>query len=232
MFTGVTIRTYGDEASTRLYPEVNVDATGIVSIPEDGRDVDRVVAKQILVRHLNSDGKPLLKLDDVKIDVTITDGRVGIACPKYDKGGGWFGGPTALLLNAGSHMLAARRRRAKCLVGHLWYQWLIVVAYRERSGVLAPGSVRLVVEDGTVDTRDKLLIDLIFPGNVSTESVAREIVRRAAVRRLGSVDDLEDEDKAKLVSLADGHFPRAENPKKLSAVGLPGALTVRPSTAG
>ena len=56
---------------------------------------------------------PSSTASDIKIDFHVTDSRVAFRCEKYDKGSKWAGGLTASVLNIGSRILEANRRRGK-----------------------------------------------------------------------------------------------------------------------
>lgn len=184
------------------------------------------------------DKKPILEVRDIRGKVTLTDGRVTFACSKYDKGGGWFGGVTAIALNAGSKALAARRRRGKMLVAHLRYPWITAVYAQNKNGFLSSERLRIVfVNDGA-----RMQLDFELPKDVDATSVATELIRRAAAFRLQHDPELEDEEREQLLALASlapledsrdrtemvgrafpTHWPVSEHSARL---GLPGAQTL------
>lgn len=133
-FNVLAIRSGLDTGDDALDPVLSdVSSPDIIDFDAyDGPNVVRVVATAVCVMRVRDGGlKTLTRLRDIKIDIYITDGRLALACVKYDKGGGWVGFGTGALVavtaNAISKARAARRSRGKVLVGHIRYPWVIVI---------------------------------------------------------------------------------------------------------
>src|SRR5580700_10466326 len=142
-FNVLTIRSGLNTGDDALYPMLS-DASchEVIALDDyDGPNGQRLVATAVQVLQIHDGGlKTLVRLRDVSIDVYITDGRVAVACEKYDKGGGWsgFGGVglmVAVTANAVSKARAASRSRGKALVGHIRYPWLKSVGASVKTGV-------------------------------------------------------------------------------------------------
>lgn len=171
----------------------------VVVEPRDGDRIQQLTCRDVEAKIAGAK-KPFFKAPEIRCQVLVTDARIAFACSKYDKGGGWFGGPAAIALNAGSKVLAARRRRGRMMVGHVRYPWLSAVYARNRGGVLGSEMLRLAVrsplEEGT------LLIDLELPKDVDAIAVATEVIRRAASFRLRCEPELTVEERDELAELA------------------------------
>ena len=135
-----------------LHAIPDVTRNGILLEERDGGDVRVISAKGL---KLQAAGATELELDDVAIDVLITDARVALACSKYEKGGGWTGfGLSSIVVatapNAGSKALAAHRRRGKMLVGQVRYPWLAAAGSSNKTGWLSEERLILSVriDDG------------------------------------------------------------------------------------
>jgi len=237
-FNVLTIRSGLDAGDDVLHPMLS-DA----AIPEiiamdgfDGRNVMKVVATGVRVLEIRAgDLKTLAQFREVKIDVYITDGRLALACEKYDKGGGWvgFGGAgllVAVTANAVSKARAASRRRGRILVGHIRYPWLKSVGASSKSGWASSEAIRLgYSEKGSGATVHKLL-ELTLPKNIDAALVAQEIVHRAAAYRLAYYPSMTAEQRAASTSLIQA--PRlAPPPKKFAFHHMPAYFHVTAGTA-
>lgn len=182
-----------------LHPIPDVTRNGILLEERDGSDVSVISAKGL---KLQVGDATELELDDVAIDVLITDARVALACSKYDKGGGWTGfGLSSLVvataLNAGSKALAARRRRGKMLVGQVRYPWLAAAGSSSKTGWLS--EERLILSARTDDGIARLWLTL--PKSTDAAAVAAEVARRSAAHRLLCELEMSDEERASLQEL-------------------------------
>jgi hypothetical protein len=175
-------------------------ATGADAVHPEPLDGDRPMSFHCtaLTLRMAGEDKPLLRMNDLRLRTTVTDGRITFACSKYDKGGGWFGGLSAIALNAGSMALAAHRRRGKMLVGHLRYPWLLAVYAQNRQGWLSSERLRIFF----LDEGERMQLDLDLPKDVDATTVATELIHRAAAFRLAHEPELDDEERAKLGELA------------------------------
>ena len=85
-FNVLTIRTGEDTGEDALYPLLSSPSdSGLIALDSyDGPNVVTVVATGLRVAALGDTVKTLVRLRDVWIDVCISDGRVALACVKYD----------------------------------------------------------------------------------------------------------------------------------------------------
>lgn len=224
----VTIREYGDPVEDRLYPDLNATASPepIQLEPGDGRVREPWPATGLDV--LYSRGGKLkseVKLEDVRIDAFLTDGRTSLFCPKYDKGGGYsglgIGLAVAAAANVASKARAARRSRGTALVGHLRHEWLIWVGGQDRRWIV-PGSVRCAFQHG--DTAGYL--ELSLPKEADPHAIALAWAQAAADHRLRHRGDLTDEQAGALRGVLAATKLRNEK-NRYATHQLPGAVKVR-----
>ena len=179
-----------------LLPVPGLEKNTIVLEARDGTNVQHLTTRGVT---LAVDGKAVMRLRDVKIEVYITDARVALACSKYDKGGGWIGGAGAMIvLNSVSKARATVRRHGKMLVGQVRYPWLSLVGSTSKSGF---GSDERLIFDCKQSKQRSLRLTLVLPNNVDAAKAAAEIVRRAATYRLATDTELGDEEREKLMAL-------------------------------
>jgi hypothetical protein len=238
-FNVLTIRSGLDTGDDALYPTVS-DASGPANITLDARDgqhVMQVVATSVRVLEVGPAGlKTVVKLEEVKIDVYVTDSRLALACQKYDKGGGWVGfGAGGVLVavtaNAVSKARAAGRSRGKVLVGHVRYPWLKSVGASSKSGFASSEAIRLEYSENHSGGPVCKLVDLTLPKNIDATLVAREITRRAAAYRLANYPGMPAEEKAKFASLSEEPPRLAPPPKKFAFVQMPTYYHANTATA-
>jgi hypothetical protein len=173
-----------------IYPLPGVQKNTVVFEPRDGDSIQSLNAKGLLFKVGN---RTLLRVRKVRIDVFITDARFALACSKYDKGGGWVGGATAMVVfNTVSKARAALRSRGKMLAGQVRYPWLQWVASSPKTGLSSEETLILqcAAENGT-----NMTLTLTLPKNIEASRVAAEIADRAARYRLAS-EELDAEDRA------------------------------------
>lgn len=230
-WTMLTIRDVGGGGDGVLYPIPGEGPNAVVFDEHDGQVQGPVTATRIELSESVNGGKrkQLLMAEKVKVSVYITDARLVVACSKYDKGGGWYGGVTALALNAGSKAMAAMRRHGKSLVGHVRYPWLSWTGYTTKTGWLSEESLRIsaAAKDGAV--KHTLYLDLQLPKTTSAEKVAHEITSRAARHRLATCD-MEPKVRAEVEALVNPPALVPE-PKKYSQWMFPEYFFARESTA-
>ncbi|MFC9352893.1 hypothetical protein [Arthrobacter sp. NPDC057013] len=129
-------------------------------------------------------------VDDVRIDCYVTDSRFAMVCANYDKGGGWVGGGAALVLNAGSKLLAAGRSRGKALAGHLRYPWLDSILFQPRYGVLTAETLRLAFNsEGAA-----MYLQLTLDKSTDTAALAHDLMKRTVAYRQADTHPLDDEE--------------------------------------
>ncbi|MGH3119743.1 MAG: zinc-ribbon domain-containing protein [Streptosporangiaceae bacterium] len=196
----------------------DVSSPEIIAMDDyDGPNVTKVVATAVRVLEAGSELKTLVKLREVKIDIYITDGRVALACEKYDKGGGWvgFGGAgllVAVTANAVSKARAASRSRGKVLVGHIRYPWLKSVGASSKSGFTSDEAIRLEYSEKGPGAPVRKMLELTLPKNIDAALVAQDITRRAAAHRLAYYPDMPPEQRAKFAGLSQA--PPLDPPSK------------------
>lgn len=238
-FNVLTIRSGADTGDDALYPTVS-DASGPANITLDARDgqqVMQVVATSVRVLEAGSAGlKTVVKLQEVKIDVYVTDSRLALACQKYDKGGGWVGFGTggvlvAVTANAVSKARAASRSRGKVLVGHVRYPWLKAVGASSKSGFASSEAIRLEYSENHSGGPVRRLVELTLPKNIDATLVAQEITRRAAAYRLANYPGMPAEEEAKFTSLSEEPPRLAPQPKNFAFVQMPTYYHANAATA-
>lgn len=243
-FNVLTIRTGGETGNEALYPVLSDASQPEIIAPDqyDGPNIVRVVATAVRVAAAGEQLKTLVQLRDVKIDVYVTDGRLAIACEKYDKGGGWvgFGGAGAMVAitaNAVSKIRAASRSRGKVLVGHVRYSWVKAVGASSKSGMLSSEAIRLEFCEKLAGGTARKLIELTLPKNIDATLLAQEITRRVAAFRLAHYPDMGQEERAKFAELSQAP-PRPEPlPRKFAFCHMPtfyfvGAGSAFPHSSG
>jgi hypothetical protein len=179
-----------------IFPVPGDQKNTVVFEPRDGEAIESLTAKTLEFKVGN---RSMLRVRKVRIDIFITDARFVIACSKYDKGGGWVGGATAMVVfNTVSKARAALRSRGKMLAGQVRYPWLQWVASSPKTGYASEETLTLqcAAEDGTAMT-----LTLTFPKNIEASRIAAEIAHRAARYRLAS-EELEAEEQAAI----EGHL--------------------------
>jgi hypothetical protein len=190
-FRLLAVRT-ADDHDESMYPVLGDDKNLIAFEELDGQSRDHLVGTSLWVRELVGD-KLIERFADlkIKVDVFITDGRVAVACDKYDKGGGWIvlgGGGGALFeegaLNAVSHVLAARRRRGKVLVGHVRYPWMIKVGFTSRVDGSRAEVVRVMIKERQRGADVAKMLDVKLPSDVDAGEVARRIAQQCGAYHL------------------------------------------------
>lgn len=182
-----------------LLPVPGLETNSILLEDRDGRSVQRVTAKSVLLKR---DGKTAASATDVPIDVFITDARIAWACSKYDKGGRFTGSGggalVALAINAGSAAMAARRRRGKMLVGQVRYPWLSSVGSCSRMGFGSQEQLHLSAKSSGSEL--KLVFSMRTHDDAAT--IATEIARRAAAYRLACETELSAATRERLEELS------------------------------
>jgi hypothetical protein len=153
----------------------------------DGDDWQHFVATELKVHELRG-GKLVTHVHDadIKAEVFITEGRVAVACEKYDKGGGWRGTSLTgmVALNAISHARAAVRRHGKMLVGHVRYPWLKAVGFTSKAGWATHEAIRLSLAEQVGGAERPLFLDITLPKGLDGRELARAVTRRCALYRL------------------------------------------------
>jgi hypothetical protein len=170
-----------DQIGDGMFPVPGEGASPIVLEPLDGHSPQQMNATALASKlGLGTNTRRVVEVRKIKANVVITDQRVAVACEKYDKGGGWIGSPGMMIAaNAVSKVRAARRSRAKILVGHVRYQWLHSVAFLSKGGLIKLEHLRLGIADASSDPPRPVVLHIELPTNVSSAKVAQHIVDRA-----------------------------------------------------
>lgn len=180
-----------------IFPVPSEHKNSVLLEPRDGNATQRITAKALDFK-INS--KTALRVSKVRIDLFVTDARFAIACSKYDKGGGWVGGATGMIVfNTVSKARAALRSRGKMLTGQVRYPWLQWVGSSPKKGWSSDEV--LVMQCGDEDG-DTLRLALTLPKNVEAARVAAEIADRAARYRL-ACEELDAEARTALETHVD-----------------------------
>jgi hypothetical protein len=188
---------FGTEDSLIL-PVPGLESDTVLVEPRDGHDIRHILCNEVEVRG-GSDNRRLFRAPEIRARLLLTDARITVACSKFDKGGGWVGGPVAMLaLNAGSKLLAANRRRGKMLVGQIRYPWIDAVYAQNKSGWRGGEMMRVIVQSGGQAMR----LELTFPKDVDATAVATELIRRAARFRLTHEPGLDQASRVRLTDLS------------------------------
>ncbi len=238
-FKVLAIRSGEDTGDDALHPLLSdVSQPELIALDAyDGSNVMRAVATAVSVIEVSGNGfKTLVRLRDVKIDIYITDGRLALACEKYDKGGGWvgFGGAgaaIAITANAVSKVRAARRSRGKVLVGHIRYPWLKAVGASSKSGFGSAEAIRLEYSQKLSGTAVRRALDLTLPKNIDATLVAEEIAHRAAAYRLAYYPEMKPEARTEFVRLSQAPPKLQPAPRKFAFYHMPTYFYVSAQTA-
>src|SRR6478609_2958218 len=183
-----------------MVPLPGAERDAVVLEDRDGADVTTLRCKAVTMQ-TNGEKKPFMRVGDVSAQLYVTDCRLAFACSKFDKGGGWVGGATAMVvMNAGSKLLAARRRRGKMLVGHIRYPWIQSVFAQNHITLRHAEMLRIVVKLPGDASWTKVEFEL--PKDLDATALAAEIIRRSARFRLSHEPELSDEEKSHFAELA------------------------------
>lgn len=198
--------TQSDEEPSFRYPSITPELTLIMDAL-DGNVIGPIHANAAAVSHFDQKRKKMVKaswVEDVKIDVYITEARVVFICKKYDKGGGWGGGVAAIALNAGSKMLAAHRRRGKALTAQMRYPWMSQVLFQTKKGFGGAEALKFMYKsEGTVMT-----LQIQLDKSTDSGAMAHEIVKRLVAYRMADTDTKEPSEVEGFAALlAAGRLP-------------------------
>ena len=210
-----------------IVPVPGTETDAIVFEPRDGSAVKTIHGKSI---RLDRGGSLAAKSNDLKLAVYLTDSRLAFACSKFDKGGGWYGGATALIVfNAVSKARAAYRRRGKMLVGQARYPWIIRVGSTSKSGI---GSEERLVIDAQGGDGASYRLTIGLPKNLDAAQVASAVANRAAAYRLACDPTVDDVANQQLRALAVvGPLPPHPTKNHIAFHEFPGASRINPTSA-
>lgn len=173
-----------------VFPVPGEGKNTVLLEPRDGSSIQPLNATALTFK---VGDRTMLSVRKVRVDLFITDARLALACSRYDKGGGWVGGATGMIVfNSVSKARAALRSRGKVLAGQIRYPWLQWVVSSPKTGWTSEETLvmQCASEDGT-----NLRLTLTLPKNIEAARVAAEIADRAARYRLMS-EELDAEARA------------------------------------
>ncbi|MBT8162569.1 MULTISPECIES: hypothetical protein [Arthrobacter] len=188
VYSPLTVTEPGEPESF-AYPSLTQD----LKLVWDGLDGDIIgpihasAASVHLYDNNRSQFRKIASVEDVRIDCYVTESRFAMICEKYDKGGGWIGGGAALVLNAGSKILAANRRRGKALTGHLRYAWLRQILFQRKEGFLGIEALRLVYKSESAN----MFLQLTLDKSTDSAALAHELMERTVAYRKADTDPFE-----------------------------------------
>ena len=234
-YTMLAVRT-SEEDDGAIFPVIGSGELLFESERLDGPVTHFIASAAVVAQQTPGGPKTVAKVADVKIHCYISAARVVIACPKWDKGGGWvgFGGAgvaVALVADGISKARAAHRRHGKMLLGQVRYPWLVNVGYRPKLGWGSAEQVRLVVAEGTGTGRRRLMLDLTLPKDMNSEAVARAVITKAAAYRLEHTTIDSDEERAGFTALLKPPVLPTPAPKTFALWTMPTSYPVGRGTA-
>lgn len=227
-----------DDGDASLYPDLSDEGSEYLTAlePEDGTAIIRLRPQSLTIHELQNDKLVSLgRLNDVPIDVYITDTRVIVASDKFTKGGGWHGFSVsglavAAAANAVSRARAARKRKGKVFVGHVRYPWLVKVGATKRTGMGTSNGIRLAVVDNTTGVKRRLFLSLELDKRTDAPALAAEIARRCARFRLDRDITPDAKNRGKFEALAQA-VPLTPEPKSYAFHSTGDYFFVKETTA-
>ncbi len=221
-FSCVYIRQIGEKDEP--FAMVGTDEYGnILNEPWDGSSPVWVTAHSLTVYEKTANSNRYVengKILNNKIEVMISDSRVAFRCEKYDKGGNWYGGLTALALNGIERAAAAHRRAGKILVGMVRYEWLEMVGYDFKHSFLS--DERLVLwYQFKKEAAYKMV--LTFKKSEDAKALANIVAQRTAVYRMNMADEKSEKELAFFPRFINGEQipPSADPDKQYSTLKFP-----------
>jgi hypothetical protein len=237
-FNVLTIRNGAEAGGDALYPALSdADQPGIIAPDSyDGGNITSFVATAVRVFEVAATARTLIKLREVRIEVYVTDGRLALACEKYDKGGGWTGfGAGGVLVavtaNAVSKARAAKRSRGKVLVGQIRYPWVKAVGATSKTGFATDEAIRIEYAEKSGGSVVRKMLELTLPKNTDAKLVAQDVARRVARYRLANTPDLKPESRASFEALSRGPALLQPQPKKFAFYPMPTFFYAAANTA-
>ncbi|MBQ6016631.1 MAG: hypothetical protein IJL19_01985 [Clostridiales bacterium] len=223
-FQPLLIQDIGDNENPFGY--AGTDANGnLIADPLDNGISNCVRACGIAIYRKTVNDKEFrqtLRASDIDIDCYITDSRIIVRCDKYDKGGTWTGGLTALALNAVERAAANRRTRGKTFLGHIRYEWVSAVAYmsKDKAGLFSSAIRELRILLVNTD-KTKYLYVISFKENTDTIRLANDILHKLVDYRARMKDEKTPEEDAFYKKYATARIPHDSNPNNVSSVSIP-----------
>ena len=219
-YRAIVVQNIGDNDFPYKYAGTDENGNTIEDEFDNGLN-HRVMAKAIYIHQARAGESKLSTIAyyrEINLEMTITDCRIIYRCDKYDKGSQWSGGLTALALNAVERAVANKKTAGKVLLGHIRYEWIKEILYREKSGFLNDSSIRIVYVDLDKNT---YVIETIFNKDTDIKFVANEILHSASKYRLTTNDEKNEKELLFLEKYSNEKIPEDPNPKEFSNIRFP-----------
>lgn len=216
------------------YRFVNLDPDGEVCFePWDGMRIRRHIARAAYLYKIDEDGDEIemLHYSGVPVEFYITDSRVMIRIPAYEKSE--HDDETRAAVFRTDRHDDPQGERALTLAGMIRYEWVSQISYQRKVSRSTEECVRLYYRDLS---ESRWYLDIIFRGNADAEYLANVILHRACRYRLLMTDDKNDKEMYFLNRyLEDYDIEPAKNPRRYMAslrfptqYPAPGGDDVRP----
>ena len=204
-FPMFTIREPDDRGEPYIFPYLSDD---LIPLPEAMDGNIRGYRLEGISLSKSPDGQKgfqeMLNLISRDNYLYLTESRLIVLNQKYNKNeaGSWigFGGVSAMVigeaLTAAGRAVEAHKRKGKALVGHLRYEWISMVRYKEKKGILSYPVLEIYYKDINKTT---WCLTLYLPtSDGGAYSFAEYLVHALAIHRT-KMDDKKDEDTQKFI---------------------------------
>ena len=213
-----------------IYPMVNEELDPVQE-SADGNMYSYRISGFRLSRKLNgqsgfSEVENIISHDNV---MYLTESRLMVLNKKYNKNdaGSWvgFGGVTAMVvgeaLNAAGRAAEAHKRKGKVYIGMLRYEWISIIRYHEKKGVMSYPTLELYYEDINKTT---WCLTLYLTGNEGgAYTFADYIVHMIALHRT-RMDDKKDDEMQEFIkkySDVNEHIPLPKEEGEFVRIDMP-----------
>lgn len=193
---------------------------------DHGLDQKYMVRSLFLDRKRTKDTKreDIVRAEEIKIDMIVTDCRVIFRCDNYDKGDSTWrgGGLSSVALNAYERTKGKIRSAGKSLIGHVRYEWLLGIGYiaKLRSGFFHPAQYGL--QFAYLDKNDSIYyLQVYFKRETDTAEIANDILHRAAKYRMAMQDEKTEEELTFFNQYAEKLIEPSEKSDDFSNVKFP-----------
>lgn len=181
-------------------------------------------ARYAVYRWENEDWTTYVVADSFS-ELYITNSRVIVRCERYNKNrsrqeGWWESNNISMLLDFGQFLRNNRERRGNSLIGHLRYEWVNVLGYKEESP-FERGLIRFIISDSDATS---VCLDAYPLRGIRVSFLADNLLRRIAHYRLSMTDQKSQEAISTLQDYATGNVKISEPEiKKISTIRIPGS---------
>lgn len=222
-YTAVVSREIGDTTEGFEWAAVDENRK-VVEEVWDGGLGEQYIATKLEIQEKNNDRWEVsTRLDNIILEVYVTNSRVIVKCDRYDKGDSrWIGGFSALAMNAIERGIGAVRSRGKALIGHIRYEWLMAICYQKKTGWLSDNVIRLFYNDN--EDRQNY-VELTFKKNQDISSLANKVLHKAIAYRRSMTDEKAEEFLSFLKEYSDVSrlIPESNDSKVMSCLVFPDA---------